>query len=211
MKLKKIVTIEGKIICKTGLHIGGMNNQIKIGGIDNEIVKHPLTNEPYIPGSSLKGKMRSQLEKSLGKIKDSGDPCGCGQKSCPVCVIFGAHRNPNAESAPTRIIVRDSSFTDETTNKYNSILKEKGIGYLEEKAENIIDRKKGIAGSPRFFERVPAGAEFKLNISIQIFDDDKEDWIIKNVEDALYLVQESYLGGSGSRGYGQVEFDYEII
>ena len=210
MKLQKIVSFNGKIICKTGLHIGGVNNQIKIGGIDNEVIKHPVTDEPYIPGSSLKGKMRSQLEKKLGKISERGEPCGCGQETCEVCKIFGAHRNVRSLAAPTRIIVRDCCLTEETKKKYDDLLHEKGASYLENKAENIINRKSGTSDNPRFFERVPSGTEFDFNIQLQVFDKDDEKSLVSAVRDCLNLVEESYLGGSGSRGYGQVEFQYEI-
>lgn len=213
MRLKKIISFNGTIVCKTGLHIGGLNNQIKIGGVDSEVIKHPVTQEPYIPGSSLKGKMRSQLEKKLGRTDDSGNPCGCGRKDCPVCLIFGAHigahNKTNAESAPTRIIVRDAYFTDKTRKEYNELLMEKGLSYLEQKAENIINRKKGTAVTPRFIERVPEGTEFEFNIQLQIFDGDDEELLVNSVEECLKLVEYSYLGGSGSRGYGQVEFKYE--
>lgn len=209
MKLTKIVSFNGKIICKTGLHIGGVNNQIKIGGVDNEVIRHPVTDEPYIPGSSLKGKMRSQLEKKLG-LTDTGLPCGCGKSNCPVCKIFGAHNKPNSEAAPTRIIVRDSCITKETRNKYDVLLQEKGVSYIETKAENIINRKSGTSGSPRFFERVPSGTEFELNIQLQVFDNDDEKALVNTVEECLRLVKDSYLGGSGSRGYGQVEFEYNV-
>lgn len=210
MKLKKIVSFSGKIICKTGLHIGGINNTIKIGGVDSEVVKHPVTQEPYIPGSSLKGKMRSQLEKKLGKVSENGAPCGCGQINCPVCVIFGAHKRPGAVSAPTRIIVRDAYFTDETRQRYEQLLVEKGYSYMEQKAENTINRKKGTADSPRVIERVPEGTEFAFNIQLQIFEGDNEQMLVDTVKQCLSLVEDSYLGGSGSRGYGQVAFEYDI-
>ena len=63
MKLEKVVTISGQIECKTGLCIKGSNSDLNIGGADSEVIKNPLTGHPYIPGSSIKGKMRSQLEK----------------------------------------------------------------------------------------------------------------------------------------------------
>ena len=41
-------------------------SDMEIGGVDNPVIRNPLNKQPYIPGSSLRGKMRSQLEKSLG-------------------------------------------------------------------------------------------------------------------------------------------------
>ena len=109
MKLKEIVTFSGKIYCVSGLCIGGSSNSLEIGGIDREVIKNPITKEPYIPGSSIKGKMRSELEKRYGALKRERDkttnltekePCGCGRRTCLICKIFGAHKYPGAPSAP---------------------------------------------------------------------------------------------------------------
>jgi len=211
MRLKKIISFNGKVICKTGLHIGGVNSQIKIGGVDSEVIRHPVTDEPYIPGSSLKGKMRSQLEKKLGKVGERGEPCGCGFKECPVCKIFGAHRNVRSEAAPTRIIVRDCYLSVKSKEEYRQLLQDKGVSYIEVKAENIVNRKTGTSDNPRFFERVPAGAEFDFNIQLQVFDADGDGKALTDtVKECLHLVEQSYLGGSGSRGYGQVKFEYTV-
>jgi CRISPR-associated protein Csm3 len=213
MKLQKIYKYAGTIELLTGLAIKGSGNELNIGGADSEVIKNPITGEPYIPGSSLKGKMRSQLEKTLD-IKDSrgndtkGSPCGCGNKKCPVCVLFGAHRNPKALSAPTRIIVRDSHLSEESKEKIQERSIESG-SYLELKAENAINRNNGTAESPRFMERVPAGLTFNLEIILQIFEGDDEKFLKETILKALNLVEESYLGGSGSRGYGQVKFEGE--
>ncbi len=213
MKLEKICKYEGTIKLVTGLAIKGASNELNIGGADSEVVKNPLTGEPYIPGSSLKGKMRSQLEKIYGmkNAKGFGDkskPCGCGDEKCLVCTLFGAHMNPNAASAPTRIIVRDCELTDESRRRIRDMPVERG-GYLELKAENLIKRDKGTAEAPRFMERVPAGLEFRLEILVQIFDKDQEKELKGTVEKTLEMVELSYLGGSGSRGYGQVKFEGE--
>ncbi len=210
MKLKKVVTISGKIECKTGLCIKGSNSDLNIGGADSEVIKNPLTGEPYIPGSSIKGKMRSQLEKKYPIApKKEGQPCGCGQKDCMICTVFGAHRNPNASCAPVRIIVRDAPLSKETLELLRNRDFEKG-NFLELKGENSINRKSGTAEAPRFIERVPAGAKFDFKILIQIFEGDNEDKLVAFVEEGLAEIENSYLGGSGSRGYGEVEFTYEI-
>lgn len=204
MKLEKVITISGQIECKTGLSIGS-NGDLNIGGADSEVIKNPLTGYPYIPGSSIKGKMRSQLEKKYNMINDKkGQPCGCGEKECKVCKVFGAHMNPGALSAPVRIIVRDANLSEESIEDFK-----KG-NLLEVKGENIIDRKSGTAGMPRFIERVVAGAKFDFKILLQIFEGDNEDKLIAFIEEGLHGIEESYLGGSGSRGYGEVKFTYEI-
>lgn len=209
MKLKKNVVFSGKIHCLSGLHIGGTSNSLEIGGVDNEVIKNPVTGEPYIPGSSLKGKMRSEAEKRYGtwEIKDGklidteGTPCKCGRKECMVCLLYGAHREA-AESDPTRIIVRDAVLSKE--------FKETIPYMLEHKTENMVNRKSGKAESPRTTERVPEGVSFDFEIILRIYEDDKMVDMINEVEKALTYVEESYLGGSGSRGYGNVKFEYTI-
>lgn len=216
MKLKKLISFDGTIDCITGIAIKGAGNDLGIGGADSEVIKNPLTNEPYLPGSSLKGKMRSQLERKYGKMKivqtkgrDKYLPCGCGSRDCLICTVFGAYLNTKAESAPTRIIVRDCPITEEFRQAIQNLPLERG-NYLEIKGENIIDRKQGISESPRFMERVPAGASFELHIKLQIFEGDDEARLRDIVEDGLRMVEDSCLGSSGSRGYGQVKFTYEV-
>lgn len=217
MKLKKIISFDGTVACITGIAIKGANSDLGIGGADSEVIKNPLTGEPYLPGSSLKGKMRSQLERKYGAKKfdrrsqsmavTEEEPCGCGE--CPICTVFGAHFNTRAKSAPTRIIVRDCPMTDAFREEIQALPLERG-SYLEIKGENIIDRKQGLAKSPRFMERVPAGASFELHIKLQILEGDDEAKLRGLVEEGLRMVEDSCLGGSGSRGYGQVKFDYEV-
>lgn len=209
MKLKEFRIIKGQLVCKTGLHIGAGKDVIEIGGVDDPVVKHPLTLEPYIPGSSLKGKMRSLLEKKLGKTSNENpnEPCNCG--NCIVCKLFGAHKNTNSKVAPTRVLVRDAFLNEVTRGWFQKMLREKGRSYLEIKAENMVGRKTGAAKDPHFIERVPEGSAFDLEIVIQVFDSDNGDELEKTVKECLALVQQTYLGGSGSRGYGQVEFKLE--
>ena len=212
MKLKKVITISGQIECKTGLSIKGSNNDLNIGGADSEVIKNSLTGHPYIPGSSIKGKMRSQLEKKYYNYiqpKKEGQPCGCGKKDCKICVVFGAHMKPGALSAPVRIIIRDANLSKETLDTLQNRDFQKS-NFLEIKGENIINRKSGTADSPRFIERVPAGAKFDFKILLQIFEGDNEDELVAFVEEGLAQIENSYLGGSGSRGYGEVKFTYEI-
>lgn len=60
------VFIQGDIYALTGLHIGGAAGALEIGGVDSPIIRNPLNNQPYIPGSSLRGKMRSLAERLHG-------------------------------------------------------------------------------------------------------------------------------------------------
>ncbi len=206
MKLKKIKVIKGRIFCETGLHIGGSQDEIEIGGVDLPVIKHPITKEPYIPGSSLKGKMRSTLERKYDKVTNKGEPCGCGKEDCLICRVFGPHKNTSHSLGPTRILVRDSKLSQETRNEYNELAVKGGVLPLENKTENIINRLKGTAEHPRSLERVPAGSKFDMEIAVQIFEGDNEQDIIDFIKEGLLLVQETYLGGFGSRGSGKVKF-----
>lgn len=208
-KLIEIYRLRGTIKCKSGLAIKDSGSTLKIGGYDAEVIKNPVTNLPYIPGSSLKGKMRSQLEKMEGK-GNGGNPCDCGREDCKICILFGAHRNTNSNAGSVRIIVRDSVLSEESKEKMKEQYRNNKPFY-ETKTENSINRNTGTVGGSgaRTFERVPAGTTFKLEIVLQIYESDrgKVDAYKQYIEQGLKLVEYSYLGGSGSRGYGQVEIE----
>ena len=189
-----------------GLRIGGNPPWLENGGsTDFTAIRNPLNGEPYIPGSSLKGRLRAMLEKVEGKGRE-GDPCNCGRKDCLVCLIFGAHKRPLSESSPTRIIVRDSPLTAESSRKLRELQAE-GKSLIEEKAENLVDRDKGTAEHPRWQERV-WGADFQMEILINVYDGDEPVKMLEFVRRGLGLLQEiGALGAGGSRGSGQVRFE----
>lgn len=210
MKLKNYKILKGKIICLTGLHIGGSSEKIEIGGIDNPIIRDPITDLPYIPGSSIKGKMRALLEWKYGKVSTDGEVHKCKQKDCFICKIFGSSAGEETMAGPTRLIVRDAYLTDESKEKLKKLKEEKGLPYAEEKTENTINRISAKA-NPRHMERVPAGIEFNFEIVYRIFEDDENDKndeeSFKYVEEAIELLQKDCLGGSGSRGYGKIKIE----
>ena len=212
-------TISGTIFCETGLRIGGSNENIEIGGLENTIIRHPLTEEPYIPGSSLKGKVRSLLEyrynrrDNRGQTKgeagrDDGEPCQCGV--CDICRVFGPHKNTRHDLGPTRALFRDAQLTDDSRKTLEDARLSKGIAYAEVKTENMINRRIGVAEHPRTQERVPAGTSFAFEISVRIFDDDNEGQVIGLLEEGLKMLEQDYLGASGSRGYGKVTLKYQV-
>ncbi len=205
--LSKKIFIEGTIEVKTGLSIGSSSVGLEIGGADKVVVRNPINNQPYIPGSSLKGKMRSLLEKMEGQLTYEKDengnitamPCKCGK--CLICQIFGV---PAEEKGmPARLIVRDSELKNLELLKK---AKNTDMPYTEIKTEVVIDRITSAA-TPRNFERVPAGAVFDLNLICNIYEGDNEKEILDELFKGLKLVQDDYLGGSGTRGYGQVKFE----
>lgn len=210
--IKKII-ITGKIIAESGIMVGASNSAMEIGGVDKQVIRNPITKIPYIPGSSLKGKMRSLFELNQGTIgKDNKGTFGPTQNPKHVAALLFGHikdaSNDRKSQQPSRIIVRDAELTKESQDK----LKNHTTLYTETKAENSIDRITSEA-NPRFFERVPAGAEFALNITLNVFTDenDKKEDYLQYVYTALKLVQDDYLGGCGSRGNGQVLFVIDKI
>lgn len=209
--MKQIDTkkLSGKIIVKTGLHIGAGNDKVEIGGMDNPIIRNPLTHEPYIPGSSIKGKMRSLMEWKFDKLKSTGGKvCYCGLPECEVCRVFGSANTKSEEAkdrGPTRLIVRDAVLTKEWKEKFRN-----GNSIVEEKNENSLNRITAEA-NPRPIERIVPGVEFDFEISYRVIDtgdngETDKKYFKEVVLESLKLLQDDYLGGGGSRGNGQIEF-----
>ncbi len=210
------IIIKGRIKLKTGLHIGAQTEAIEIGGIDNPVLKDPNTGEPYIPGSSLKGKLRSLFEKSLS-AKQPEDKRGSGEDkwfnrrigdawihvcenlekavNCPVCRLFGiSGKGSGNKNYPSRTIFRDAHLCNDKE------LEE----VIEIKYETAIDRITSAA-NPRPMERVVPGAEFEFEIVYNVENEQEKREDIKNLISLMKMLEDDYLGGSGSRGYGKVE------
>lgn len=200
--------VSGYLLAETGLRVGGMTEGIEIGGVDNPVIRDPLSGRPYIPGSSLKGKLRHLLEWSLGKIEAHPKHRGftahfCGD--CDACVIFGVSSDDTEvrmKAGPSRLLVRDAFPTPETLRLWDTWLGERV--YTELKNENYLDRVTSAA-NPRTMERVPAGSRFGFEIIFDVYKEADRDRM-GQVFRAMYLLENSALGGSGSRGHGQVKF-----
>lgn len=211
MLLGKII-ITGCIEIQTGLRIGGSTGGLKIGGVDLNVITDP-EGKPYIPGSSLKGKMRFLMEYKLDKISSGGKIHYCkddeSYSKCPICKIWGI--SPTEEDIKitlpihTLLIVRDVKLDE------NSITEEMKrnleLRWTEVKTENVINRVKGSAESPRQIERVPAGAKFSpMEMIYNVYEDNDKNILVKLFE-AMELLEHDYLGGMGSRGYGKIQFE----
>ncbi|MDY0389766.1 MAG: type III-A CRISPR-associated RAMP protein Csm3 [Desulfobulbus oligotrophicus] len=229
LQLTKKIFIKGQIELLTGMHIGGSSLGLSIGGADKVVVRNPLTNLPYIPGSSLKGKMRSLLEKSHGLIvpkqNDNKEWVGklCENPDEDIVQLFGFAADvakSRATYAPTRLTVRDCILVniDELAESDHT-----DMYCTEVKTEVSIDRLTSAA-NPRNFERVPAGARFKLDLVLDIYnvDEDTDDTdatngdprarrFVKLLREGLQLIEDDSLGGQGSRGYGQVRFVIDSV
>ena len=219
MQLTKIWLIEGDIELVTGLHIGAGNEEMHIGGTDNPVVKNPVDRRPYIPGSSVKGKMRSLMEWQAGTVGDTGgnpvrfrDACRIPDekkriRAENILKLFGGAPEGQPDEAfihrigPSRLAFWDCPLNEDWARRMDS----DHVPLTEIKMETAIDRIGGAAarGSLRNTERVPAGARFDFRLTLRVHDG--ED-LFGEVLHGLRLVELTGLGGSGSRGYGKVRF-----
>ncbi len=240
MKLIGKIIINGSLITKTGLHLGGSKSSVNIGSIDNNVIKTALE-EPYIPGSSIKGKLRSLLAKVEGALffskldketetnvvdkliekkaqgpdravleryktaianSSTDEDEGCEH----IMELFGYSGDATNQDKIllNRLLVRDAFLENEEAAIFNN-------GFTDSKWENVINRKTGTAEHPRQLERVPVGASFKLELVYNIYEDAAEpdsDKFKKHLQSlllALELLEDDGIGGSISRGYGQVK------
>lgn len=207
------IILTGEIKACTGLHIGGSPGALAIGGIDLPVIRNAVNQEPYIPGSSLKGKMRSLWEKVNAAPQNR--PVGKGvtihacdkiedYRLCPICQIYGTLGQSDA-AFPTRIVVRDAPLDTASLKEAKT-----DLPFSEVKWEATIDRITSAA-TPRQIERVPAGAVFKeMQIVFNIYEAKDHERFL-DVLTALQLVEDDYIGGHGSRGSGRVKFENLII
>ena len=244
-----MITIDSKLILVTGLHIGGADDGMKIGGVDSPVMKRkvfankksgeigfPIFNdngeiinellqreEPYIAGSSLKGKIRTLLEHYFRLVNPIGDGRPVGSNSTHgdtkyrdlIVALFGDSsdgRNFNKDKKVKKVEITRAIFRDcfITKNVRTAYLNDK-IELFEAKYENSIDRKTGTvdskSGGVRQIERVLSAVEFDFTMSIRIFTGDNEKLLKDTIVLGLKLLELDALGGSGSRGYGRVRFD----
>ncbi|SHK45505.1 type III-A CRISPR-associated RAMP protein Csm3 [Rhodothermus profundi] len=194
------IILKGKMECLTGLHIGGSKEKFEIGGVDQPVIRDPVTNEPYVPGSSLKGKMRALLAFALGKA-DQDPNYKTFDPDCPLQRVFGSSAETRS-IGPSRLIVRDAFPDEETRKRWEEM--ETELLYTELKAENSVDRLTSAA-NPRFSERVVRGSTFNVEFIFSVYELKDLDFF-PYVLEGLRLLEHSWLGRSGTRGYGQVAF-----
>ena len=203
LNFERNILVKGKIVCLTGLHVGGVSETAEIGGTDSPVILDRLNNSPIIPGSSLKGKMRALIELKDGKYNEHGKVHSCDTPDCPICLIFGRGATESVEAGPTRLIVRDAVPTGETIEEWDK--NEDLVHGTEIKGENWINRITSEA-HPRFLERVPAGSKFDFEMVYSIYQKDDFDRL-KQLFEGMCLLEDDYLGASGTRGYGKIRFE----
>lgn len=206
MKLLHKRKLTGSIELLTGLHIGDSKESSDIGGLDSPVVRRKDNNQPYIPGSSLKGKIRCLLEQMEGATE-------VGKGGELINKLFGITEKKNGSTIITtaqlsRLIVRDCYLDSGSVELLNSKNIETDMPFTEIKFENTIDRVKGAAknGGLRNVERIPAGAKFSFEFILNHYEGDSEE--IKNLlKKGITLLNADYLGGSGTRGYGHIKME----
>ena len=190
------IKFSAQIRLETGLHIGGSDAFAAIGAIDSPVIKDPITNLPIIPGSSLKGKMRTLLakvynEKVAEKPSDDSDV---------LSRLFGNSNDKRFKMG--RLIFRDAFLSN--ADELDSL----GVrSYTEVKFENSINRATAVA-NPRQIERAIKGLQFGIDMIYEV-ENGKEDEVIDDIKllaEGMKMLEYDYLGGSGSRGYGKVQF-----
>lgn len=210
-KLIEIKTVTGQIEVITGLRIGASQDTMEISGMDNPIIRNPTNEEPYIPGSSIKGKMRHLVEWYYGKLDmQRGGPFSENDMDralqCPITRVFGAPASNHLKIGPTRLVVRDAFLSENDRQRFT----DKGKPITEVKHENSINRLTAMA-NPRPMERVVPGVCFDFSLAYRVIDmDDDGKTDRKFFDDAvltgLALLQADCLGSAGSRGCGQIKF-----
>ncbi|MEM1673523.1 MAG: CRISPR-associated RAMP protein Csx7 [Candidatus Bathyarchaeia archaeon] len=202
-RLERRIIISGTIEAVTPLHIGSGKPEVEIGEVDLPVLRDPR-GQPYIPGSSLKGRVRTEAEKIARKIgMDVCDPPNvdsmCGSKKsrvedfCICCRIFGT---AGKISLASKVKFRDAYPLE-------------GIERLLERTGIAIDRgtETVAKGALYTIEAVPAGAKFGLEIVADNLSDDE----LKLLKAALKSVEDSALGGSSTRGFGKVRITIDYV
>lgn len=192
------IKITGTIEIRTGMHIGGDDSFSAIGAIDSPVVRDPLTRLPIIPGSTLKGKMRSLLARDKGTVPAAGTK-GFEGDCFELLRLFGSS-SKESDAAGTGMQMSRLQFSDCFLKN-----KEELPQIFENKFENTIDRLTSIA-NPRQIERVVRGAQFGMEIIYNVEDAEQIEEDFANIRAGLSLIENDYLGGGGSRGNGRVTF-----
>jgi CRISPR-associated protein Csm3 len=195
-RLKDKIVIRLEATLQTGMHIGDGDAISTIGAVDSAVIKDPLTNRTMIPGSSLKGKMRSLLDRARIDEKAGNEI---------INRLFGS----KDLKAYARLQFPDALLNDESANELLS--KKMDMEFTEVKYENTINRITGTAEHPRQIERAVRGSRFDIEIVYTLEDEAELNDDFKTLAKGLRLLELDYIGGSGTRGYGRVRFALKSI
>lgn len=187
------IEISGVIEVVTGLHIGGSSAFSAIGAVDSPVIKDIRTNQPMIPGSSLKGKMRSLLAKQYNQYvaEKPDDDADC------LTDLFGSAKKNNVKTS--RLLFSDMFISNIDELKHAGL-----TGATEVKFENSISRTTAVA-NPRQIERVVRGALFPVQLIYEVKEEEHMLQDFEIIKQGFRLLEYDYLGGNGSRGYGRIK------
>ncbi len=208
-QLKRIRVVTGTLTTVTGLRIGGSQETMEISGLDNPIIRNPANAEPFIPGSSLRGKLRSLAEWYFDELPERGEVIR-PRRDSQTGAVFGLPADSRTVNGPTRLIVRDALLTPESRQRLHM-----GRPITEVKSENSINRFTSMA-NPRPMERVLPDVSFSCEFVYRIFDlsgdgGSKDEQLFNEVFlVSLSLLELDALGGGGSRGNGKVRFSLAV-
>ncbi|MDY5496679.1 MAG: type III-A CRISPR-associated RAMP protein Csm3 [Anaerobutyricum sp.] len=189
------VEITGTIRSLTGMHIGGSTQFAAIGAVDSPVIRDVFTDQPMIPGSSLKGKMRYLLSKQYNdKTKMRQTP---NDDDPRILRLFGSSEKNNVKRS--RLIFSDMSMSNVEE------LQRQGVSSTEVKFENTINRLTAVA-NPRQIERAVRGGKYNLDLIYNVEEPEEMVEDIRMLCDGFRLLKYDYIGGHGSRGYGKIEF-----
>lgn len=192
------IEISGVITLKSGMHIGTTEAFAAIGAIDSPVVRDSVSDLPYLPGSSLKGKMRSLLAKAYNEKLDIHSRDEDDER---IKRVFGCSKNKEGNPQASRLIFADAVLIN------GEELKNQGVtSFTEAKEENTINPFTAVA-NPRQIERVIRGAQFPLSMIYNVMDLDTLEEDFQTIADGLHLLEYDYIGGHGSRGYGRVKIE----
>lgn len=195
------IRIQGKIEVVTGLHIGGGGETSMIGAIDSPVVRDPSTRLPVIPGSSIKGKLRSLLARDFG-LKEAQKTHN--EDAPEVLRLFGSSEKGAIQMS--RLQISDAFYSKDSQEEFDH----KALAYTETKFENTINRLTAVA-NPRQIERVTRGAKFDFQIIYNVENEDEVAEDFENIKKGITLLENDYLGGGGTRGNGRVSFEISEI
>lgn len=203
------IQITGTMEIVTGTHIGGSSEFSAIGAVDAPVIRDAVSKLPMIPGSSLKGKMRTLLAK---KYSNGGLPKTLEDDDPKIVELFGGsdpkkktetdpEKKPEKSMKPAKLL-----FSDMILSNKEDLCKKGALGPTEIKSENTINRQTAVA-NPRQIERVIRGAKFPLDIIYEVTDEAKAADAMRLLAEGFRLLEYDYIGGHGSRGYGKVKFN----
>jgi len=224
--INKTIKLQADLVCETSLHIGNQEGGNQPRGLNAPMLQNPVLQinnsyAPYISATSLKGKLRNiaeiLFEKHLNrKFVDDYDEekkkrrvlkrheCDSlnEAKKCAVCCLFGSSSGSGNKSNED---VENENFDGRLLFRNAPLKQDSALKSSEIKTENKIHRLRQEA-NPRSIERALRHSIFELEIVYLVHDNENVNKQLSNMIACLRFLENNYLGGNGSRGYGKIKF-----